>query len=201
MLRYYGIEVGFNVMSLLFITKNEGKVRELEELGRAHDIAIIQVGYDYPELQADTLEEVARWSALHTVEIFKRPFIIEDSGLFIEGLGGFPGPYSAYAYKTVGNKGILKLMSRIKDRRAIFKSVIAFCQPSNEPVIFAGSVEGEIAKTIQGREGFGFDPIFLYGDKTFGEIATDEKNEVSHRRAAFDELIGWVLEHKDVCTI
>jgi len=189
------------VRTLLFITRNEGKVRELEELGRAHDIVIKQVGYDYPEVQADTLEEVARWGALHAIEIFKRTFIIEDSGLFVESLDGFPGPYSAYVYKTLGNKGILKLMSRIKNRRAIFKSVIALCEPSHEPVIFTGSVEGEIAKKAMGKEGFGFDPIFLYDDKTFGEMRRDEKNMVSHRRAAMLKLIRWIVEHKDVYTI
>ncbi|RJS73141.1 MAG: non-canonical purine NTP pyrophosphatase, partial [Candidatus Syntrophoarchaeum sp. WYZ-LMO15] len=101
----------------------------------------------------------------------------------------------------LGNKGILKLMSRIKDRRATFKSVIAFCDGSSEPVIFSGSVEGEIANKIRGKSGFGFDPIFLYGDKTFGEISRDEKNKISHRRVAFERLIRWLLEHKDVQTI
>jgi XTP/dITP diphosphohydrolase len=152
-------------------------------------------------VQADTLEEVARWGALHAIEIFKRPFIIEDSGLFVERLDGFPGPYSAYVFKTLGNKGVLKLMSRIKNRKAKFRSVIALCEPSREPVIFTGCVEGEIAKKAMGKEGFGFDPIFLYGDKTFGEIGRDEKNMVSHRRAAMLKLIRWLVEHKDVFTI
>lgn len=193
--------MAFNVNNLLFITKNEGKVREIRELAAPHGITIEQVGYEYPELQADTLEEVARWGAIHAAAIFRRPLIVEDSGLFISSLGGFPGPYSAYVHKKLGNKGILKLMSRIKDRRATFKSVIAFCDGSSEPVIFSGSVEGEIANKIRGKNGFGFDPIFLYGDKTFGEISRDEKNKISHRRVAFERLIRWLLEHRDVQTI
>lgn len=193
--------MGFSVIKLLFVTKNEGKVRELEALAANYDIVIEQVGYDYPEIQADTLEEVARKGAFHVSRLFARPLIVEDSGLFIERFGGFPGPYSAYVYKKIGNRGILKLMSRVRDRKATFKSVIAFCEPSMQPVLFTGSVEGTIAEKAKGKGGFGFDPIFMYNGRTFAEITTEMKNSISHRRAAFDGLIRWLLENKDVSAI
>ncbi|MDI9611079.1 MAG: XTP/dITP diphosphatase [Archaeoglobaceae archaeon] len=169
-----------------FITSNEGKFREAKELAEMFSIEIEWLRMEYEEPQALELEEIARKSAEILSEKIKEPFFIEDSGLFIEALNGFPGPYSSYVFKTIGNEGIIKLMAGIKNRKAYFKAIVAYFDGSKIKT-FDGIVHGEIALEIRGRKGFGFDPIFLYGDRTFAEMG-EEKNLVSHRRKALEKF-------------
>jgi XTP/dITP diphosphohydrolase len=122
------------------------------------------------------------------------PVFVEDAGLFVDSLQGFPGPYSRYVYDTVGVDGILKLMKKIENRSAHFQSVIAFSSPEEQPVCFVGKVEGKISLQKQGTEGFGYDPIFepLEGDgRTFAEMTTAEKNRFSHRAEALRMFAEW----------
>ncbi len=113
---------------------------------------------------------------------------IEDSGLFVEALRGFPGVYSAYVSKTIGYKGILRLMKGEENRKAYFKSVVCL-KLKGEIKIFRGKVEGRIAEKARGRGGFGYDPIFIPegSDKTFAE-APEIKNRASHRKRALEGM-------------
>ena len=182
---------------IFFVTGNPNKVNELKEmLSGDKGITVEQINYDYTEIQADELEDIASYGAKISSAYIKKAIIVEDSGLFIDALGGFPGPYSAYVFKKVGNEGILKLMADERNRQATFKSVIAFHNPDSkkEPILFSGSVDGEISDWIRGNHGFGYDPIFCVNEKTFGEISLKEKNELSHRRRAFEKFLKWFLE-------
>lgn len=175
---------------MLFITSNEGKFKEAKEVAKLFSVEIEWLKMEYEEIQGNTLEEIATKSAEMLSRVIKRPFFIEDSGLFIESLNGFPGPYSSYVFKTIGNKGILKLLDCVQNRKAYFKAVIAFFD-GKDIKIFDGVVYGEIAKEIRGDKGFGFDPIFLYGDRTFAEMG-EEKNLVSHRRKALEKFFSYL---------
>ena len=189
--------------TIYFVTRNPHKVKEIRELAIAIDsgISIQHLNYEYPELQLDEIEEVVKASANYIrrekgakIKI-KTPFFIEDSGLFIHALNGFPGPFSAFVFRTIGNEGILSLMAgkRGEERRATFKTAIAFCQSASaEPRIFCGAVEGIIADSARGEGGFGFDPIFEYRGTTFAEMSTEEKNRVSHRGRAFREFLNHI---------
>ena len=184
---------------LLFITTNPHKVKEIKELAESEswNITIVQRTYKYPELQLDELEDVAKESAKYIQEkvAIQTPFFIEDSGLFIHALHGFPGPFSAFVFKKIGNEGILKLMAgkQGEERKATFKTAVAYCEPHREePMIFVGMVEGKIADEIRGSGGFGFDPIFEFERKTFAEMSTEEKNKVSHRSRAFRKLLAFL---------
>ncbi|MHC1636127.1 MAG: XTP/dITP diphosphatase [Candidatus Methanospirareceae archaeon] len=180
---------------VIFITSNKNKVKEVERLASLEDvdIKIEHLDYRYEELQHEEIEEVVRYSAeLIRKELkLEKPFVIEDSGLFINALNGFPGPFSAYVFKKIGNSGILKLMEgkEGEERDAIFKSAVAFCYGKNSPVIFVGSTRGRIAKEERGSGGFGYDPIFEVKGRTFAEMSIEEKNEVSHRGRAFKKFI------------
>jgi XTP/dITP diphosphohydrolase len=185
---------------LIFITTNAHKVKEIKDLADAEsrEITIEQLDYDYPELQLDEIEAVARESANYVQEQtgLKEPFFLEDSGLIIPALNGFPGPFSAFVFKTIGNEGILKLMADKKGekRNATFKTVVAFCESSkSEPVLFVGTVKGRIAEEIRGSGGFGYDPIFEVEGRTFGEQSTEEKNNVSHRSRAFMKFLNYLF--------
>jgi XTP/dITP diphosphohydrolase len=86
-------------------------------------------------------------------------------------------------------------MKGVENRKAYFMAVVAYFD-GKEVRTFTGKVEGEISREIRGTQGFGYDPIFLYGDKTFAEMTTEEKNQVSHRRRAFEEFFRWLKENK-----
>jgi XTP/dITP diphosphohydrolase len=184
---------------IIFVTSNAHKVQEIRALA-AHlsgELAIEHLEYAYPELQLETIEAVAEASAKYLREriTITRPFFIEDSGLLIPALRGFPGPFSAFVFKTIGNVGILRLMTALRgeERRATFKTVIAFCDVHRrEPILFVGTVEGRIAMEIRGSGGFGYDPIFEVGGRTFGEMSTAEKNAISHRSSAFQQLVAYL---------
>ncbi|MFW5936014.1 MAG: XTP/dITP diphosphatase, partial [Candidatus Hadarchaeota archaeon] len=165
-------------MKVLFITSNEGKFREVREMGEKYGIDIEWHQEEYLEPQGSNLKQIATASAGSLTEKLGKPFIIEDSGLFIEGLKGFPGPYSSYVYKTIGNEGITKLVKDIDNRNAYFLAVVAYFDGESIHT-FKGRVDGEITSHIRGEKGFGFDPVFLYGDRTFAEMSSEEKNEVS----------------------
>ena len=146
------------------------------------------------EIQDDNIENVAKASAVDAVKKCNLPVIVEDAGLFIKALKGFPGPYSSYVNRTIGNEGILKLMENINNRNASFKSVVAFLRSTiDKPLCFSGEAKGKIVKEKQGSGGFGFDPIFkpLNSSKTFAEMTVEEKNQQSHRALAFRKFAEW----------
>jgi len=178
--------VDINMNRLRFVTSNKGKFYEVKSLLADYEIEMFNVGY--PEIQASDLEDVACYGIRYLWSEYGGNLFLEDSGLFIHKLNGFPGVFSSYAQNTIGNRGILKLLSDEKDRRAYFKSVIAYCDEKGSIKLFGGRVDGFISYEEVGDEGFGFDPIFLYDGRTFGEISLDDKNKKSHRGFAVNEF-------------
>ncbi|MFD1585991.1 non-canonical purine NTP pyrophosphatase [Halorientalis brevis] len=111
---------------LRFVTTNEGKLREAREYLGA-DAEVRQLDFDTTEIQADDIAAVAAHSARQAYRHVDEPVIVEDSGLFVDALDGFPGPYSAYAEDTLGIERVWKLAEMESDRSASFRSVIAYC--------------------------------------------------------------------------
>lgn len=175
-------------MDILFATSNPHKVVEAQAVAKEYGINISQLNLIYPEVRAETVSKVAQEGVKYVYKQLSRPVIVEDSGLFIEALGGFPGPYSAYVYKKIGSEGILDLLAQKDNRRAIFRSAFGYCDRRGERV-FEGEVCGEITKELLGATGFGYDPIFkpLDCDCTFAQDSK-LKDRVSHRRNALDAL-------------
>jgi len=184
-------------MTLYFATKNEGKFKEAKLVFEGLGLKLTMLNADKIEIQSDNLEEIASYAARELAERLGLKVIVEDAGLFIRSLNGFPGPYSAYTYKTIGLSGVLKLMEGLSDRYAYFLSVVAYAEPGRPVKVFHGRVEGLITYTSRGSKGFGFDPIFqpLEGDgRTFAEMTSREKNMLSHRARAFRKLALWIKE-------
>jgi len=175
--------------TIYFVTGNQGKVLEVKNKLSGFNIDIVQKNIGYPEIQADSLEEVAEYGINHLKNKLNHPFILEDAGLFIDSLDGFPGVYSAYVYYRIGCEGILKLLENKKDRKAYFKSVYAFYN-KGEKEFFIGKCDGLINREITGDKGFGYDPIFIPDGKniTFAQMDIKEKNKISHRGKALDKL-------------
>jgi len=180
--------------TLWMATGNPHKHREARIVLMGYGLDLRRLDVKRLEIQADTLEEVAAYSVEHLPEAEVRPVVVEDAGLFIHHLRGFPGPYSSYALRTIGLGGVLKLMRDVPNREATFRSVVAL-RWRGETRLFVGEVEGRIAEEIRGSRGFGYDPIFIpdEGDgRTFGEMDTREKNTLSHRARAFRRLALWL---------
>jgi len=174
---------------LRFVTTNPGKVREAREYLPCE---VEQFEYDYAEIQADDLAEIAARGAREAADAADGPVFVEDSGLFVDALDGFPGPYSSYAYDTLGIERVADLALAEDDRRARFRSVVA-CYDGTDVETFEGAVVGRIVEP-RGTGGFGYDPIFEHDGRTFAEMSTEEKNAVSHRGRALatfaDRLAG-----------
>jgi XTP/dITP diphosphohydrolase len=175
---------------VFFATNNVNKFKEACKVFAEYKMAVGMLRVKTLEIQSEALEEIAKTSATEAFRKCNLPVIVEDAGLFVDALNGFPGPYAAYVYKTIGNKGLLRLLEKAENRKAEFKSVVAYCCTDFEsPTCFRGEVIGEITrKERRGdhKSGFGFDPIFKPSgiDKTFAEMSTEQKNRYSHRARA-----------------
>jgi len=168
-------------MKLKVITSNPGKVAEFKKSLSDLGIEMEHLHIPYDEIQTSELEEVVKTGMKEIRSKGIRDFIIDDSGMFVDTLKGFPGVYSAYVQKTIGNKGILKLMENIDNRKATFKCCIG-CDINGNTIIVTGECNGYILDHAVGSNGFGYDPIFSPdGKRSFAEISIEEKNTMSHR--------------------
>jgi XTP/dITP diphosphohydrolase len=179
-------------MKITFITGNQHKVKEAKGIFDNFGIELEHADFGYPEIQGE-LVDVARFGAKYVAKRLGKPVIVEDAGIFIKALKWFPGTYSSYVQDTLGNKGILKLMSDVEDRYAEFRSAVGFCTPNTEPEIFLGTVRGNIGLLEKGTNGFAYDPLFKPEgyEKTFGELSINEKNKFSHRRRSLEKFALW----------
>jgi XTP/dITP diphosphohydrolase len=181
---------------IFFATNNFHKFNEARRVLAESKIAVGMLRVKALEIQSDSLSDIAQASAIDAFRRCSLPVIVEDAGLFVNALNGFPGPYSAYVYKTVGNAGLLKLMEKVEDREATFKSTIAYYAGHGKPVCFEGEASGKVTpeeRVGNGESGFGFDPVFQPDGsaKTFAEMALEEKNGFSHRAKAISKFAKW----------
>jgi XTP/dITP diphosphohydrolase len=170
-------------MDVRFVSSNRDKFREVAEVLRPLGFSVRWIRRVLPEPQADRLEPVVR-SKLAALPRDGRTYLVEDSGLFLEGLGGFPGVYSAYVYRTIGLEGILRLLKG-RPRGATFRTVAGVRQGGSLWWV-AGTSTGRVAPEVRGKGGFGYDPIFVPSGerRTFAELPLAEKNRQSHRGRA-----------------
>lgn len=177
-------------MKISFVTTNKGKYNEISQMIQQRGHEAEQLPTPYPEIQAESLEMVVLQGLYWLMRHFNRPVLVDDSGLFVDVLKGFPGVYSSYAYKSMGCDGILRLMEAEKNRKARFECVLGFMDMGEDPMLFKGVSEGSITTQKRGDMGFGFDPIFVPEghSETFAEMAMGRKNELSHRGRAFEKF-------------
>ena len=176
------------------MTTNRGKYDEISRMIHMRGHLAEQLPTPYPEMQSESLEMVVIQGLYWLMKHYDRPVLVDDSGLFIDALRGFPGVYSAHAYKSFGCDGILRLMEKEEDKRARFECVLGFMDRGKDPVLFKGISVGSIYTEERGEKGFGFDPIFVPEghSETFAEMAMDQKNEMSHRGRAFEKFFEFL---------
>lgn len=192
-------------MKLVFATNNAHKLSEIRHiLGDKLEVvslAEIDCHDDIPET-ADTLEGNALLKARYVHERYALPCFADDTGLEVEALGGGPGVHTArYAYpdRHDPEANTRKLLAELADkdnRRARFRTAIAYIDEAGAEHLFEGIVNGSIAEAERGTEGFGYDPVFCPeegGGKTFAEQGVDVKNRISHRARAVAQFAKYVL--------
>jgi XTP/dITP diphosphohydrolase len=158
---------------------------------REHGYELEHIKISYPEIQADRLEDTIVPGLEWLMQRYDRPLMMDDSGLFIDVLKGFPGVYSSYVFKTLGCDGILRLMQGVSDRSARFECCIGFMMPGGRPHVSKGVAEGQVSEEKAGSGGFGYDPIFVPEgySKTYAQIEVAEKNGISHRGRAIEAFL------------
>lgn len=177
-------------------SKNPDKIREVEAVLAALDppIEVIR-GHDWPDVDEteDTLEGNALLKAASVAAATGMAAVADDTGLEVDALGGAPGVHTArYAGPDASYAdNLAKLLADLEgegDRTARFRTVIALAAPGEEPIVVEGVMDGEIAHEPRGANGFGYDPVFLVGDRTYAEMPDHEKNAISHRANALRAL-------------
>jgi XTP/dITP diphosphohydrolase len=183
-------------MRAIFVTSNENKRREAE---RILGVKLDAASPELPEIQSLDFEEVVRAKALAAHEALALdlppvPVVVEDSGIVFEAWNGMPGALTKWFVESVGNEGLLKMLSGFDGRSARAVCAVAVVGGRGEGVeVFTGEVEGTIAEEPRGEGGFGWDPIFVpKGDfRTYAEMGK-EKNADSHRTRAFRRAGKWL---------
>lgn len=170
----------------VFVTTNEHKRREAREI---LGVELEAAAPDVPEVQALDVAEVAASKAGAAYEALgspPHPVIVEDSGLVIRAWNGLPGAFTKWFLSSVGNEGILGMLSGSEDRSATAVCAVAVAGEGGRVDVFVGEVRGAVADKPRGEGGFGWDPIFIPEgqDLTYAEMG-EEKNRDSHRARAF----------------
>jgi non-canonical purine NTP pyrophosphatase (RdgB/HAM1 family) len=173
--------------ALLFVTGNPGKLAEARRLAGRE---IQSVAVDLPEMQSLSFEEILREKLAIAHAGLERPVVVEEAGLELAALNGFPGPLVRWMLEAVGAEGIARTALALGEPRARAVSLLAWTDGTHV-VLGRGETEGEIVAP-RGANGFGFDPVFLPdgSERTFGEMAAEEKDRFSHRGKAWRDLLA-----------
>ena len=175
------------MVDLTFVSTNPGKFAEVRAVLAPYGVRARWKRRVLPEPQAADLAEVVA-AKLDATRDLDGLVLVEDSGLFIPSLEGFPGVYSAHFLELWGFGPIFELLRR-RDRRAFFRTVAGLRRGSRRWT-FVGEVHGSIARAAAGKHGFGYDPIFVPDGwrRTFAEASPSEKNAISHRARAVTQV-------------
>jgi len=172
----------------VFVTSNSNKWHEAQ---RILGYAIERVELDLDEVQAESVAAVALAKAQAAYARLNRPVIVEDAGIELSGLGGFPGPFVKYWEKLGGLESICRAADGLGDRRMRAVCALGICSEAGAQVV-EGAVDGMLSLHPRGQSGFGWDAIFVPqgAGRTFGEMTAAEKDARSHRRKAWELLRG-----------
>lgn len=186
---------------IVLATNNKNKLREVRDILTPLGITVLsqqEAGTSVnPEENGSTFAANAEIKARAVYEATGLPVIADDSGLCVDALDGAPGVYSArFAPEGEVCDKLLSVITEVpKDKRsAKFVSAIAFIDESGSLTVCEGECHGMIGYEKRGTNGFGYDPVFMYGDRSFAELSADEKNAVSHRANALKKLYDVLKE-------
>ena len=167
---------------ITLVSGNENKIKEFQQI---LGIELDNIDIDLPEIQSTDVMEVAKEKLKEAMKHIKGPCIVDDSGLHIDNLNGFPGALIKFYHKKLKNEGIVKHSPGSKAQAV---SVIGYFDGKNE-YFFEGKTEGKIPEEPSG-DGFGWDPIFVPdgSDFSYAQLSSEEKNKISQRKLAIEKL-------------
>ena len=184
---------------LIYLTTNSHKIEEaktffVEKYG--FDIEIMKPSFEVVEIQAKTCLDVASFSAKYAADKMNQAVLKSDSGLYIDALGGLPGPYNAYFDKQIGTDKFLNMLKDEENRKARIEHCFAYCEPRQEPVVFSGGSNGRISLAPRGERGRWHDKFYIPDgeDKTLSELReVDYEYESKFWGSAIDDFAKWYL--------
>lgn len=190
--------------NLLFFSSNQYKITEIKKIFKIRNKKILSLNnlpnIEMPKETGKEFADNAKIKSLYGFKKFNIPCFADDSGICISALNNKPGIHSKRFFEKFQNKKeafryIIKKVSSSKDTSAYFTTIICFTIKSGQYIIFEGKISGNISDTPRGKNGFGYDPLFIPAghNKTFAEMSPKEKNNVSHRGLAINKFINFLF--------
>lgn len=192
---------------IIYLTTNPNKMEEAKKIfidKYGLDLEIINPNFEILEIQAESCSKVAAFSAKYAADKIGQPVLKSDSGLYIECLGGLPGPYNAYFANQIGIEKFLKLLKYEQNRKAKIEHCFAYCEPNSEPIVFSGEGYGTISFYAKGKCGNWHDKFYIpEGEtKTLSELRDiDYELESSYWGDAKDQFAKWYIEKEKIYSL
>lgn len=191
-------------MKLILATHNPGKVGEFQRILSPLSVTVETAALSEVEETGRTFAENAKLKAEAACRETGLPAVADDSGLAVDALNGAPGVYSArYAGEGASsadrNRKLLRALRKVPAEKRSARFVCAICCafPNGDSITAHGECEGSIAFAPRGGGGFGYDPLFLVGEKSFGELSGEEKDRISHRGRALREFAEKLKQYEE----
>jgi len=180
---------------ILFITDNKSKLEEAINITKDYNIQIVGKKIEFSELMIPNEEEIIIDKIKYAFKKIKKPFIIDDAGIYFEAYPNFPGVFTKFIIKLLGFDGIFRLL-KDKNRKAYFQCIVGFMDLNlDKPILFKGICRGRIAEKVSNifDPNFEFNSIFIPGGrtKTLSEMTIEERKKYSHRAKALGEFFNW----------
>jgi len=188
-------------MKLTYLTSNPFKFREAKIIlsdQYGFDLEIMDPDFELYEIQAKTCAEVVAFTAKYGADKLGRPCLKSDTGLYLDALGGLPGPYNAYFDKQIGVEKFLHMIRDEKNRKARIEHCFAYCEPGGEPKVFVGGGSGTIATKSRGKDGRWHDFFYIPdGDtRTLAEIGDqDQAEKANYYGDAIHDFAKWYQQN------
>jgi len=186
---------------LFYLTTNKYKIKEANKcLVRQYGLKleIKNPNFEVIEIQAETSAEVVKFSVKYAADKLKKAVLKSDTALYVDFLGGLPGPYNAYFDKQIGVEKFLKMLKGVKNRKARLEHSLGFCEPGGKPKVFTGGSTGRIAIKVRGRVGRWHDFFYIPDGETKTLSQLREEDELYERRFwgnAIDDFAVWYKKH------
>lgn len=189
-------------MKIVIASNNKEKIREFKEILTPLNFKVLSKKEANANFEVEETGKTFKENAeIKATAIFKKvnmPTLADDSGLEVFALNNKPGIFSARYSEEEGKKAtdennntkLLKEMENVKNREARFVCALCFINSKGEIFNILETVEGKIATSLKGENGFGYDPLFIYNNKSFAQIPASLKNKISHRGKAISKFLA-----------
>ncbi len=186
-------------MKLTFATQNKHKFQEAKAVLGKYNIHVEQLNVEKVEDKEKSVHEIAKSAAEQFANRYKKPIMVDDTGIFFKAYSNFPGANPRLMFECLGYEGLLKLLAG-KERHAYFLCCVGFCMPKKKPVVFEGKLEGNITLVPFNMEKdvMPYERIFVPkgATKTLSSMTREQKNDISHRAKAFEKLAAFLKKHQ-----